>query len=352
MKTWIGTLIPAVVASVVVVAAVGVAQDKTSVLKGTRDTSSASDPRASVGTANQAGIPITFLGADGEGSGALVLNDSTGQTRLSLNAGGSGGSLFTTNNSGTEVVAVSSSGDGGLLSIRAISGAEVALLGVDSDGGRLRLLSNNGTSVIFLGADTDGEGILWLNNQSGDSVATVGVDADGGFLRLQDHSDETVVLIAAESGGGGGFIAVSGARVHDVAEVFDLDTREDVVPGTVMSVDALGGGGLRPSATAYDRKVVGVISGAGDFRHAMLIGSREDGSYDLPVALSGQVYVRVSVENGPISPGDLLVSSSSGGVAMAATETERSFGAVLGKAMQAYAGEDPEGLIRMLVMVR
>ena len=37
MKTWIGTLIPAVVASVVVVAAVGVAQDKTSVLKGTRD---------------------------------------------------------------------------------------------------------------------------------------------------------------------------------------------------------------------------------------------------------------------------------------------------------------------------
>ena len=84
----------------------------------------------------------------------------------------------------------------------------------------------------------------------------------------------------------------------------------------------------------------------------MLIGSREDGSYDLPVALSGQVYVRVSVENGPISPGDLLVSSSSGGVAMAATETERSFGAVLGKAMQAYAGEDPEGLIRMLVMVR
>jgi len=84
----------------------------------------------------------------------------------------------------------------------------------------------------------------------------------------------------------------------------------------------------------------------------MLIGSREDGSNDLPIALSGQVYVRVSAENGPISPSDLLVASSRPGVAMAATDYERSIGAVVGKAMQGFASDDPEGLIRMLVMAR
>ena len=82
-----------------------------------------------------------------------------------------------------------------------------------------------------------------------------------------------------------------------------------------------------------------------------LIGTREDGSSDLPVALSGQVYVRVSGENGAIQPGDLLVSSSSAGVAMRASDLQLAFGAVIGKALQRYDGE-AEGLVRMLVMVR
>ena len=180
----------------------------------------------------------------------------------------------------------------------------------------------------------------------------MGVDADGGFLRVEDNADETVVLIAANSGGGAGFISVSGERVHDVAEVFDLETRDGVIPGSVMSVDAHGSGALMPAAVAYDRKVVGVISGAGDFQHAMLIGSREDGTHDLPVALTGQVYVRVSAENGPISPGDLLVSSSSPGVAMTATDINRSIGAVIGKALRSFEESDSEGLVRMLVMAR
>ena len=396
MKTWIGALIPTLVVSAILMAADGRAAEKTSV-KGQGAAAEASGPRTSVTTASQTGVPITFLGADGQGNGGLVLNDNSGETRLSLKAGGDGGSLHASNGAGTEMLVIASDGEGGLLSVRNGSGSEAALLGVDSDGGRLRLANNGGTSVMFLGSDTDGEGILWLNNQSGDSVATMGVDADGGYLRvrnhadvevtflgsdgegegifwlngqsggsvatmgvdadggflsLKDHAEEQVVLIAVDSGGAGGFVSISGSRVHDVAEVFDLDTRDGVVPGTVMSIDALGGGGLRPATVPYDRKVVGVISGAGDFRHAMLIGTREDGSHDLPVALSGQVYVRVSAENGPISPGDLLVSSSSAGVAMASTETERSIGAVVGKALQAFAGGDSEGLIRMLVMVR
>ncbi len=357
MTRWISILIPALAVSLTLAAANGVAQDKSLSLKGTRDTGAsldprASDPRGSVTTANQTGVPITFLGADGEGDGSLNISDNTGERRVALRVSDSGGSLHTYGPGGQESTSLETNDTGGVLWVTSSDGTLVAHLGVDGDGGAFWVSNNAGDSVTFLGADSDGEGVFWVSGSGGESRATVGVDADGGFLRLEDNADETVVLIAADSGGGAGFISVSGSRVHDVAEVFDLETRDGVVPGSVMSVDALGSGRLMPAAAPYDRKVVGVISGAGEFQHAMLIGSREDGSHDLPVALSGQVYVRVSAENGPISPGDLLVSSSSPGVAMAATDIERSIGAVVGKALQPFAGDDPEGLIRMLVMAR
>ena len=61
--------------------------------------------------------------------------------------------------------------------------------------------------------------------------------------------------------------------------------------------------------------------------------------------------VSISTTDSLVSENRVLVSSSSPGVAMAARDTERSIGAVVGKAMQGYAGES-EGLIRMLVTAR
>lgn len=118
-----------------------------------------------------------------------------------------------------------------------------------------------------------------------------------------------------------------------------------------MAADASGSGALVLDAIPYERRAVGVISGAGDFQHGMVIGAREDGTRDLPVALSGQVYVRVNGENGPIGPGDLLVLSSTPGAAMRAGDMQFAFGAVIGKALQGFSGGG-EGLVRMLVMVR
>ena len=72
----------------------------------------------------------------------------------------------------------------------------------------------------------------------------------------------------------------------------------------------------------------------------------------MPIALIGQVYVRVTRENGAISVGDLRVSSSRSGVAMRGG-ADRAIGTVIGKALESYdelAGK--EGLIRMLVMNR
>ena len=51
------------------------------------------------------------------------------------------------------------------------------------------------------------------------------------------------------------------------------------------------------------------------------------------MAMIGIVPVKVSTENGPVSPGDLLVTSSMPGYAMKGTDHERLTGAVLGKAL-------------------
>jgi hypothetical protein len=51
------------------------------------------------------------------------------------------------------------------------------------------------------------------------------------------------------------------------------------------------------------------------------------------MAMIGIVPVKVSSENGPISPGDFLVTASTLGYAMKGTDRDRMFGATIGKAM-------------------
>jgi len=69
--------------------------------------------------------------------------------------------------------------------------------------------------------------------------------------------------------------------------------------------------------------------------------------------VSGQVYVRICLEGGPIEPGDLLVASSEPGIAMRAADPDRSVGAVVGKALEAFGpGQTGEGLVRMMVTLR
>jgi hypothetical protein len=52
------------------------------------------------------------------------------------------------------------------------------------------------------------------------------------------------------------------------------------------------------------------------------------------MAMMGIVPTRVSTENGPILPGDLLVTSSTPGYAMKGTDRGRMLGALIGKALE------------------
>ena len=134
----------------------------------------------------------------------------------------------------------------------------------------------------------------------------------------------------------------------DCAEDFDIVGMSAVEPGTVMVVDR--NGMLEPCRDAYDKKVTGVISGAGDYKPGIILDKRQSSSHRLPLALLGKVYCKVDAEFGPIEAGDLLTTSSTPGHAMKAGDPRKAFGSVIGKALQSLA--DGRGLIPILVALQ
>jgi hypothetical protein len=105
-----------------------------------------------------------------------------------------------------------------------------------------------------------------------------------------------------------------------------------------------------PSHSPYDRKVAGVVSGAGGLRPGIVLGRHERAASSCPLALMGRVYCHADAGSGPIALGDMLTTSSTAGHAMKATDRTRAFGAVLGKAL----GELPDGrgLVPVLVALQ
>jgi hypothetical protein len=131
----------------------------------------------------------------------------------------------------------------------------------------------------------------------------------------------------------------------DLVEGFETGVR--VEPGTVMCIDATGTGELVPSSAPYDRRVAGIVSGAGGVSPGIRMGQTGVLDGEVPVAMAGRVYVRATAEGGSIEPGDLLTTSASIGRAMKAADPARSPGAVLGKALTGLS--EDAGLVLVLV---
>lgn len=129
------------------------------------------------------------------------------------------------------------------------------------------------------------------------------------------------------------FVQISGGA--DLSEKFEVTHgQNEIEPGMVVAIDPANPGKLAVSAKAYDRRVVGIVSGAGGVQPGMLMGQSgtlADGNH--PVALTGRVYVWADASNGPIVPGDLLTTSNVPGHAMKVMNFNKAQGAILGKAM-------------------
>jgi len=137
----------------------------------------------------------------------------------------------------------------------------------------------------------------------------------------------------------------------DIAEPFEIQESAHTKPGMVMVIDSENPGKLKISNRAYDRRVAGVVSGAGGVNPGMLMqqkGSLADGA--TPIALTGRVYCWSDASQGRIEPGDLLTTSETPGHAMKVTDYTRAQGAILGKAMSTL--EKDKGLVLVLVTLQ
>jgi len=119
---------------------------------------------------------------------------------------------------------------------------------------------------------------------------------------------------------------------HDLAEEFDVSFAEVADPGTVMVLDDHGI--LAQSRAPYDKRVVGVVSGAGTYRPGVILGSSGPDIPRVRLALLGKVFCKVDASGDAIAVGDLLTTSPVLGHAMKAGDQVRSVGAVIGKALR------------------
>lgn len=157
-------------------------------------------------------------------------------------------------------------------------------------------------------------------------------------------------------------------RVDNVGSVFALngyfttgvDFAESVMitgqrsgyePGDVLAISATSEGRFVKVDEPYSTLVAGVYStkpGITASPHPVM--GLEQLSTEVPLAVVGIVPTKASTENGPIYPGDLLVTSSTPGYVMKGTDHERMLGAVVGKALESLSA--PTGKIQVLVTLQ
>jgi len=192
-------------------------------------------------------------------------------------------------------------------------------------------------------------GYAWT---SGEPVAVV-AGTYGVFFTKGDESGnphaETLMKVDTNGKLSCSVLEITGGS--DLAEPFEIQKPDDIKAGMVMTIDPANPGKLKVCNEPYDRRVAGIVSGAGGVNPGMLMsqkGSKADGT--TPIALSGRVYCFADASSGSIKPGDLLTTSETPGHAMKVKDYDRAHGAILGKAMTRL--ESGKGLVLVLVTLQ
>jgi hypothetical protein len=228
------------------------------------------------------------------------------------------------------------------------SGNEGDVIVRDSEGREVFHVDGH-NAALYVGANGN-EGDVIVRDSGGREVFHV--DSNFAAVYVGANGNEGDVIVRNGAGaetikldGGAGDIVLSNA---DCAEDFEVAAPDSPPPGTVMVLSE--DGGVVPSHSPYDRKVAGVVSGAGGLRPGIVLGREGGAQSRCPLALVGKVYCHADASYEPIGLGDMLTTSSTSGHAMKATDPSRAFGAVLGKAL----GElrQGQGLVPVLVALQ
>ena len=233
------------------------------------------------------------------------------------------------------------------------------VLGGDGQDGDVIVNNATGQETIRLNGES-AEGVLGGNEEPGylylrtsEGENTIRLDGKYGNIALGGNGQDGDIFIRDQNGtdtirldGNSGDIQLLNA---DCAEEFELVDGVVAAPGTVVEICP--GRQVAPSQSAYNQRVVGVVSGAGDYKPGIVLDrQRENGRLRVPVALMGKVFCRVDAQHEPIVAGDLLTTSPTSGHAMKVTSPHRALGAIIGKALEDLP--QGQGLIPILVALQ
>lgn len=217
------------------------------------------------------------------------------------------------------------------------------------------------TGTLWLGTrNIPGQILMFPNevDQGDPKQASIQLDAQNAAFRLGGRGKAGHIFLLPSQGdraklktasihldGEAGDIILQNA---DVAEDFEVEDSELVEPGTVVVIGE--NTKLHECRRGYDKRVAGVVAGAGESKPGLILGRQVSTQKRLPLALMGRVFCNADAQFGPIELGDLLTTSPTAGHAMKATDPLNAFGAILGKALGSL--NHGRGIIPVLVSLQ
>lgn len=300
----------------------------------------ASEKFAGVSGQSREGVGVRGEGGPGAGSDAIGFHQATiGVLGKTLSDNSQAYGVYGEGIYGAGVRGYAPRGDG----VQGFSQAFAGVSGQSEEGSGVQGRSKNREGVF--GASVAGEGV------HGESHSPVVAAVAG--IQLNPRSTGAGIYGEHMGNGPAGFFKGNVVVTKDIlltnadcAEEFDVAGELAAEPGTVMVL--CGDGALHPCGKPYDKSVIGVVSGAGDYKPAIILDKRTESSDNrVPIALMGKVFCKVDAGYGVIEIGDLLTTSPTPGHAMKADDPLKAFGAVIGKALRPL--REGTGLVPILI---
>lgn len=329
-------------------------------------------------TGDSADVNVAGVVGKNTVNGVGIWGDANPNGRAIVGVSDTGAGVWGHVKSGRGVVGVSDSGVG----VWGANRAGRAVVGaVDEDGTGVWGEVKTGTGVVGVvqegpgagvsGRNDSGDGVMGVGRRGvvgisdtyqgvyGKSVQNAGVVGESDAMHAVfaiTHSASSAGVYATNTAGGNaglfeGNVTVTGDLIlagADVAEQFDISPTAgpQIRPGTVVVLDDAGR--LTPSRRAYDSRVVGIVSGAGDRVPALVLDRGSDtATRRQPLAVVGKAWCLADATDSPIDVGDVLTTSVRQGHAMPARDKLSSIGAIIGKALTRL----PSGTGSVLVLV-
>jgi cytoskeletal protein CcmA (bactofilin family) len=273
---------------------------------------------------------IDAVGVGGNGRiGQISIDDANGKNTIMIGGPQGAGRIGVGGNSSRGQVAIFDENTNFTINLGGTEGA--ARIGLGGNG-------SIGTIDVF---DAATKHTIRIGSAQGPGRIGLGGNGSDGVIDVFDANSKQTIKVNGKTGK----VEVSNA---DCAEEFDILQTEQIEPGMVMVLGEEGK--LERSRKAYDRRVVGVISGAGDYKPGIVLDKQQSDKIRDPISLLGKVYCRVDTRYGAIEVGDPLTTSFTPGHAMKAEDPLKAFGAVIGKALRPLA--QGQGLIPILIALQ